>query len=407
VSVVLTGATVFDGTGSDPYPAAVRIEDGTIVEVGADLPGDERIDVSGLTLMPGLIDCHVHLVIDPLGPEARSQLPFSFQFYAAAKNLERTLDRGFTTVRDAGGADLGIKTAVERGLIDGPDVVISITLLSQTGGHADFWTVDGCRHSDALAPHPGRPSSIVDGVEEMRRRVRELLRAGADVIKVCATGGVVSPNDKPDHPQFSAEELEVCVAEAAKNGVPVMAHALGAAGIKNALRAGVRSIEHGVYADDECLSLMRNGGAWLVPTLAAPHGLLKIPGLPAVVREKARQVIATGEELVRRAVQANVRIALGTDSGVLPHGNNSDELAVLEAAGMSARQVLVAATSSAADLLQLGDRGRIAPGCLGDIVAVAGDPFDLKTYPDRLRMVLKRGRIARTFGDASGIRGQA
>lgn len=190
--------------------------------------GDQVIDVSGMLVMPGLIDCHVHAVFGGMDMPKIQQRPFSLEFFEASANLRTLLESGATTVRDARGADLGVKTAVERGLISGPDMMIAISILSQTGGHVDGWTV----HGDVqrlLTPHPGRPDCVLDGVDQMRHRVRELVRAGADTIKVCPTGGVMSERDDPRHSQFSPEELEVCVDEAARTGKYVLAHAHGAA----------------------------------------------------------------------------------------------------------------------------------------------------------------------------------
>jgi imidazolonepropionase-like amidohydrolase len=396
---VLHGGAVFDGTGAGVADADVAIEGDVIVGVGPGLDGDEGIDVAGLTILPGLIDAHVHACFSGLDLMKIVQEPFSYQFYAAARNLARTLDSGVTTVRDAGGADLGMKQAAEEGLLDGPDLVIAITVLGQTGGHTDGWTVHGdCLR--LLVSHPGRPEMVVDGVEQMRLRVRELARAGADVIKVCTSGGVLSPRDDPRHAQFSPDELEVCVAEAAASGLGVMAHAQGTPGIKNALRAGVRSIEHGIFLDDECIELLLEQDAWLVPTLLAPQALLRAVDagaqLPAAVVEKARAVVEVHAESVGRAIEAGVKIAMGTDSGVFEHGINTDELELMRAAGLTPAQSLVAATSEAAALLGLGDRiGRVAEGMRADLVVVSGDPFDFPTHRERVRQVLKRGAVVR------------
>jgi imidazolonepropionase-like amidohydrolase len=396
---VLHGGAVFDGTGAGLANADVAIEGDVIVGVGPGLDGDQGIDVSGLTILPGLIDAHIHACFSGLDLMKVVQEPFSYQFYAAARNLARTLDSGVTTVRDAGGADLGIKQAAEEGLLDGPDLVIAITVLGQTGGHTDGWTVHGdCLR--LLVSHPGRPEMVVDGVEQMRLRVRELARAGADVIKLCTSGAALTPRDDPPHAQFSPDELELCVAEAAASGLGVMAHAQGTPGIKNALRAGVRSIEHGIFLDDECIELLLERDAWLVPTLLAPQALLRAVDagaqLPAAVVEKARAVVEVHAESVGRAIEAGVKIAMGTDSGVFEHGINTDELELMRAAGLTPAQSLVAATSEAAALLGLGDRiGRVAEGMRADLVVVSGDPFDFPTHRERVRQVLKRGAVVR------------
>lgn len=398
---LIQGGDVFDGSGSAPSQADVVVESGRIVDVGIGLDGDSAIDATGMTVLPGLIDCHVHVIASGVDVVKQASEPFSYQFYAAQRNLMRTLDIGVTTVRDAAGADLGMKYAVADGSIDGSDLSISISLLSQTGGHGDGWNIHGDVHRMAV-PHPGRPDGVVDGVEEMRQRVREVIRAGADVIKVCTSGGVLSPRDDPRHAQFSPEELAVCVAEAAAAGLGVMAHAQGKTGIKNALLAGVRSIEHGIYLDDECIELMLERGAWLVPTLLAPIALLESVDagarIPQNVVDKARGVVDIHQNAVARAIGAGVQIAMGTDSGVFPHGRNTEELALMAAAGMTGEQALVAATSSAARLLGANDRiGRVIPGLQADLTLVMGDPLEFAGYQDRVRYVVRNGLIARDF----------
>ncbi|WP_029138051.1 metal-dependent hydrolase family protein [Nakamurella lactea] len=407
---ILRGGTVFDGTGTDPYPADVVLDGSVITSVGSGpefQPGDRVIDLSGHTVLPGLIDCHVHAVFSGVDTLALMQEPFSYQFYAAQRNLQRTLDIGVTTVRDAGGADLGMKQATDEGLIDGPDLQTAVTVLSQTGGHADGWTVHGDLHR-LLVEHPGRPDTVVDGPDEMRKRVRQLARAGADVIKICTSGGVLSPRDDPRHPQFGPAELEACVATAATFGLSVMAHAQGKPGIINALRAGVRSIEHGIYADDECFDLMRETGAWLVPTLLAPVALIRAidagAKLPVAIEAKARAVVDIHASAIAAAVGAGVKIAMGTDSGVFAHGMNLEELVLMQRSGMSPGAVLAAATSSAADLLGLADRGRLAPGLRADLAVVKGDPFDLPGLQRNLTHVFKAGALVRAADGSTARR---
>ncbi|MFF0448904.1 amidohydrolase family protein [Streptomyces sp. NPDC004609] len=399
---LIHSGTVFDGTGAGPRPADVVLEDDRILDIGTGLDGDLAVDATGLTVLPGLIDCHVHTVLSGADRLGMMEEPFSYQFFAAARNLRRTLDCGITTVRDAGGADLGVKAALADGLIEGPDVVAAITVLGQTGGHTDGWLANGeCLR--LLTPHPGRPDMIVDGPAEMRVRVRELVRAGADVIKVCTSGGVLSPRDDPRHAHFDDEELAVCVAEAARAGLAVMAHAQGAEGVRNAVRAGARSIEHGIHLDDTAIGMMADAGVWLVPTLLAPIALTERmdagAAFPEAVVRKARDVVEVHRASVRRAAEAGVRIAMGTDSGVFPHGSNLRELELLHAAGLDGPAVLRAATSSAAELLGLGDRtGTLAPGRRADLLLLAGDPFDFAEYRSRVRVVFQRGRQVRRYG---------
>jgi len=396
---VLRGGRVFDGTGSPATGADVSIENGRILDIGAGLDGDAQVDVAGLTLLPGLIDCHVHVTSSGVDLLRRLQRPFSYQFFEAVTNLRATLDCGITTVRDAGGADLGIKQAVDDGLIDGPRLQIAITALSQTAGHGDGWLPSGLSVT-LRVPHPGRPGGIVDGPEEMRKRVREIVRAGADVIKVCTSGGVLSPRDNPRHAHFRPDELDALLAEATAADLPVMAHAQATEGIKNAIRAGVRSIEHGIYLDDEAISMMLSAGTWLVPTLIAPFAVLDAAKngveLPDGVVAKAQEVIGAHRESFARAVAAGVQVAMGTDSGVAQHGQNLRELVLMADGGMTPQEALVAATRSAAGLLGLRDEaGELSPGKRADIVAVAGDPLDLANLKENIRAVYKDGRQVR------------
>jgi len=391
------GGSVFDGSGARPARADVVVEDGRFVGVGSGLDGDEAVDVTGRTLLPGLFDCHTHVMFGHVDVWRFVNEPFSYPFYTAITSLGATLDAGITTVRDAGGADLGLQMAVAEGLVRGPRLRIAITMLSQTGGHGDDWFPSGYEAGFGL-PHPGRPSGIVDGPDAMRRAVRELVRAGANQIKVATSGGVLSPRDDPRHGHFRDAELAVLVEEAEAAGIPVMAHAQGAPGIKAAVRAGIRSIEHGIYLDDEAIELMLERGTFFVPTLVAPMGVLEaadagVP-IPASVVAKARAVVDIHRDAFRRAVAAGVRIAMGTDSGVTPHGRNLDELALMAEGGMSPAAVLVATTRDAAVLLGMADElGTIEPGKRADLVVVDGDPYAFAGYRDRIRAVYQDGRL--------------
>jgi imidazolonepropionase-like amidohydrolase len=394
--MVFQGGRVFDGTGTDPAPADVVVEDGRIVDVGSGLDGDESTDLAGRTILPGLFDCHTHVMISHVDLWRAAQQPFSYAFYEAARNLAATLRIGITSIRDAGGADLGIRQAVDAGLIAGPRMQISLIMLTQTGGHGDDWYPSGAE-IPLMIPHPGRPSGLVDGQDEIRHKVRELVRMGADVIKVATSGGVLSPRDDPRHAHFRPAELETLVEEATAAGIFVMAHAQGGDGIKNAVRAGIRSIDHGIYLDDEAIELMKARGTWFVPTLVAPQGVIDaaeagVPLPPAVV-DKARAVVEIHRSAFRHAVEAGVRIAMGTDSGVTPHGRNLRELALMADGGMRPAAVLEATTRSAAQLLGVdGERGTIEPGKLADLVVVSGDPYDFTDLGERVESVWKAGR---------------
>jgi imidazolonepropionase-like amidohydrolase len=393
--IVVRGGRIFDGTGSDPADGDVMIEDGRIVDVGTGLDGDEAVDVAGRTLLPGLFDCHTHVCSSHVDTWRSAQTPFSYQFFEAVVNLAATLRTGITTVREAGGADVGVKQAVDDGLIPGPRMQISIIMLSQTGGHGDDWYPSGAVIPFNI-PHPGRPSGIVDGPDDVRRKVREVLRAGADVIKVATSGGVLSPRDDPRHAHLRPDELEALVEEATAAGVFVMAHAQGADGIKNAVRAGIRSIDHGIFLDDEAIELMKQRGTWFVPTLVAPQGVLDAVHagiqLPPAVVDKARMVVDVHRAAFRHAVEAGVRIAMGTDSGVTPHGQNLRELALMVDGGLTPAAALEATTRSAAQLMGLDDDlGTIEPGKLADLVVVSGDPYDVGTLGERVEQVWKAG----------------
>ena len=403
---LLTGGLVYDGTLAPPAEGDVLVEHGRILDVGTGLDGDVVVDCSGRFVSPGFFDTHVHVTIDSPDQLEIAQRPFSLQFYAAARNLRRTLDTGITTIRDAAGADLGIKEAVRRGLIAGPRMQIAISLISQTGGHGDDWCVCGST-MPFFVPHPGRPANVADGPDEVRKKVRELIRAGADVIKVATTGGVLSPTDDPRHSQFRDAEIAVMVEEATAFGIAVMAHAQGSEGIKAAVRNGVRSIEHGIYLDDEAIDLMLTSGSWLVPTLHAPQAVLRGAdagmALPKAAIEKARMVVEVHQDSVARAHQAGVRIAMGTDCGVGAHGTNLDELQLMHAAGLGPVDALHATTGSAAALMRVeDDRGTLAPGKRADLVVVEGDPLDLVDLKHRVRAVYLDGELV-----SSGSAGQA
>jgi imidazolonepropionase-like amidohydrolase len=394
---VFAGGRVFEGTGAAVAEADVAVADGRIVEVGLGLDGDEQIDVGGSTLLPGLFDTHVHVMFGHVDFWKHLQTPFSYRFYDAIRNLDATLRIGITTVRDAGGADLGIKQALEEGIVQGPRLQISLTMLSQTGGHGDGWMPSGGT-GELFPEYPGMPSQIVDGVDEARRKVRELVRNGADVIKIATSGGVLSPRDSPDQPGFSLEEIEVMVNEARAAGLWVMSHAQSVVGIKNAVRAGVRSIEHGIYLDDEAIELMLEHGAYLVPTLVAPYGVLRASEAGAPIPEnvlvKATEVVEAHRDSFRRAAAAGVKVAMGTDAGVVPHGTNLEELQLMVEGGMSPEAVLVASTRTAAELMGLEpELGTIETGKRADLVVVSGDPCEFGDLAARIEGVYQDGRL--------------
>ena len=394
--VVFHGGRIFDGTGAAVADGDVLVEDGRIVAVGSGLDGDEGVDCAGRTLLPGLFDTHVHLLsrYEDFDEVRVLHEPFSLPFYRVAENCRRTLGCGITTVRDAGGADAGLRQAVEEGALVGPRVRISVTMLSMTGGHNDPWLPSGGLGAWGR-PYPGMPSGVCDGVDGVAAKVREVVRAGADVIKIASSGGFLSPADDPSQPNFSEDEVASIVRAAADLGRWVMSHAHGAEGIVRAVRAGVRSVEHGTYLDDEGIELMLDRGTWLVPTLTAGDTTEEIANNPQVseaVRAKMRELGRPELEAFRRAAEAGVKVAMGTDCPVAPHGTNLRELELMASHGFTPEQAIVAATSSAAELMGLQDElGTLEAGKRADVVVVDGDPFEFATLADRIEQVWKAG----------------
>ncbi len=406
---LIHNGSLIDGNGGAPLPnAAVLVDGNRITAVGVpeqlDVPPDAtRIDAQGGTILPGFIDTHVHLMFEGINIPQIMTRPFSLNFYQAIRFMRRTLDAGVTSVRDAGGADVGVKRAVEEGLIDGPRMQVSITALTITGGHGDGWMLSG-NEFKLFPSYPGNPDGRCDGPEDVRRKVREVLRAGADVIKVHATGGVLSPTDHPEFTQFSPQELEIIVQEAHyRRGVKVMAHAQGSEGVKNAVRAGIHSIEHGIYLDDEAIELMLERGTFLVPTLVAPVGVLEAGerdgSMPEYGVRKAREVVDAHRDSIGRAYRAGVKIAMGTDAAVVPHGTNLRELGLMYDVGMQPMDVLVASTKTAAECLGWQDRvGTLEAGKLADIVISTVDPLaDIRALAnnDTIALVMKNGVVVK------------
>ena len=387
---------MFDGTGATVTDADLVIEEGKIVEVGPGLDGDEGVDVSGHALLPGLFDCHIHLTsrYEDMDEVAVTHRPFSYMFFRIPETLRWILSLGITTVRDAAGADAGLRQAVQDGTLVGPRMQISVNMIGMTGGHSDSWLPSGVRSTWGVT-WPGMPDGVTDGGEGVRAKVRDMVRVGADVIKIASSGGFLSPFDDPKLPHFSQAELEAIVETAADLGRWVMSHAHGAEGIKRAVRAGVRSIEHGTFLDDEGIGLMLERGTWLVPTLTAgdtTEEMAANPKIPEPVREKLRALGRPELESFRHAAEAGVKVAMGTDCPVAPHGTNLRELVLMAEHGLSPQQALMAATSSAAELMGLKEElGTLEPGKRADVVVLEGDPFDFEKLPQRVRTVYKDG----------------
>ncbi|WP_284139364.1 amidohydrolase family protein [Virgibacillus sp. LDC-1] len=407
MAIVFKNGRVIDGNGGEPISKGLVVVEGAYIayagpEDGYELKGEEQVvDAQGGTIMPGLIDTHVHMMMEYSPLAERLATPFSFMYYQAAQYLKTTLHAGITSVRDALGTDLGVKKAVEEGVIPGPRLQLSINALTITGGHGDGYTVSGKEMDILPSDYPGMPNGKCDGIEEVRRKTREMLRAGAEVIKVHATGGVLSATDHPEFTQFSLEELKVIVEEGRfRKGIKVMAHAQGAEGIKNAVRAGIHSIEHGIFIDDEAIELMLENGTYLVPTLLAPVAVLetaKETGMPETAVQKSKEVIEQHQASFQKAYRAGVKIAMGTDAGVMKHGTNLRELGLMVDGGMTPMEAIVASTKTAAACLGWEDRvGTLENGKLADVIIVKGDPLaDIYSLANNntVQVVMKNGKI--------------
>jgi imidazolonepropionase-like amidohydrolase len=407
-ALVIVAERLIDGTGRDPIErAAIVLENGRITAAGTrsslTIPADaDVLEDEDLTLLPGFMDMHVHLASTDTNLVRVLMTPPSLALLNSIPNSARTLSAGVTTVRDAGHTPVGVRLAAEAGYFPAPRMQLAVSLLSQTGGHGDDLMPCGARvglTTDCDVPH-----GVVDGVDGMRHKVRQVLQAGADWIKLCTSGGVLSPGDLPDHAQFSVEEIGVAVAEAAVVGKRVMAHAMSPAGIRNALIAGVTSIEHGCLLDEEGLALMKEKGAYLVPTLVAPGDVIAGAragnGLPAEMIAKAERIQSLHRAAVAAAIASGVKVAMGTDAAVGPHGRNLRELGEMVRCGMSPMQAIVASTTVPAALLRRPDLGALEAGRLADVVAVRGDPLadiDSLADPEHIRIVVKDGRVAYDF----------
>ncbi len=400
-------AFLIDGSGQavSAEPAAMVVEGRYIraVDLQSQLTCPEqaeKIDLHGLTLMPGMADCHDHLADLEGGMQQRAGIPPSLAVFLTAEAFKNTLSGGFTAIRDASGVDLGMKMAVEGGLIPGPRLKISVVILSQLGGHNDHTEAAGINsHFPWLQ---SIPSGICDGVDECRKKTREVIRAGADWVKIATTGGVGTPIGGPLIRQFSPEEVQVITDTAHAAGKPVMSHAYGGEGVKICLDAGVDSIEHGAVLDDPLIEQMVKQGTWLVPTFTVLRRIIAISEqnpliLPEYMPRKARMLLEHQAESFRNALQAGVKIALGTDGGGFGHGHNAGELHYLVEAGMTPMQALVAATRMGTACMGLGDEtGVLRAGMLADFLVVDGNPLkDVRILEDRqrLRLIVKDGLI--------------
>ena len=371
MTTLYSGGLVFDGA-SLLTDHAVLVDGARIEQVApsAEFSGFEgsRVDTAGGTLLPGLFDCHVHLVftgdadpfkkLDTMAPGEVTML--------ALQNAQATLAGGVTAIRDCGGKDyleFAVRDACNAGRVAGPAISAAGRLICMTGGHGN------------------RVGRVADGVDDVVRAVREQIHAGSDLIKIMATGGVMTPGVNPEDAHYSAEEMAAGIAEGHRFHKPCASHAQGRDGILNAVRGGIDSIEHGIFMDDTCIEEMVERGTYVVPTLAAIVNMLanaEHGGIPSYIVEKAQRVAGVHRQAITAFYKAGGRIAMGTDAGTPfnMHGENAMELAFMVDVGMTPTDALIAATATAADLCQLGDRGRIRDGAIADFLLVNGNPVD-------------------------------
>jgi imidazolonepropionase-like amidohydrolase len=383
----------------------VVVAEGKVREVRAGhaaVEGARSVDLSGHTCSPGWIDLHVHLRGES-NPQSYSEgfrLNPEFTVLRSVGFARKTLDAGFTTVRDLGGeTTLALRDAINQGLVPGPRIYAAGKSIATTGGHGD--PTNGLNHllADAIGA-PGPAEGVVNSPEEARAAVRQRYKDGSDVIKITATGGVLSYATSGDGPQFTVDEVRAVVEAAKDYGYRVAAHAHGKEGMRRAIVGGVTSIEHGTYMDDEIFALMKKHGTWYVPTIAAGRFVAekaKIDGFyPAVVRPKAARIGALIQDTFGRAWKAGVKIGFGTDSGVSLHGDNAAEFVFMVDAGMPPAEALRTATVNAAEVLGVADIGQIAPGFRADVVAMPGDPLADIQAVRKVDFVMKDGVIVRS-----------
>ena len=399
----LKAARLFDSTaGVMIQPGLVIVVDGKVQSVGGSTvpSGAAVIDLRDATLLPGFIDAHTHLTsdfdADYEGARLRDlQRTIPEQAIRAGENARKTLMAGFTTVRDVGSSDfldVGLRDAINAGIVPGPRMLVAVKSLGSTGGHCDGGA--GYR-ANVLNHETGPRDGVINSPDDGRYAVRYNIKYGADVIKTCASGGVLSPTDDVDVPQLTQTELNAIVEEAHTLRRKAAAHAHGAEAAKRAIRAGIDSIEHGTFVDDEALKMMHDRGVFLVPTLTVRIGL-EASKFPPRVKAKADAAVKQQDNMVRRAIALGVKIALGTDAAVYPHGRNAEEFALMAADGLSPAQALQAGTVSAAELLGLSDKiGALKPGFAADIIAVRGNPLTDIRATQNVTFVMKDGVVYR------------
>jgi imidazolonepropionase-like amidohydrolase len=411
MTIAIVGGTIIDGLGNEPIRnGVVLVDEDRISKVGASSavsvpPGVQVIDASGGTIMPGIIDCHIHGTYRARDMRQHLLNTPTYNVLRSIDVLKETIACGVTTARDMGGADAGFRAAIDEGIVPGPRLLISLVMISQTGGHGDSWVPAGLR----VPKRAWLPSPVADGVEDVRRLVRQVLMAGADFIKICATGGITSVTDSWDEPQFTVEEIQAAVSEAAAKRRRVAVHAEGLDGIRNAVEAGIHSLEHGWFVDEQCVDRMIEKGIWWVPTLAlVPLSVQKRKVDPAWGRQQLGQEDTKEVEIYARlqkqiplwkdAVRRGVKVAMGTDqSHRLLVGENLVELQfMVDCLGMTPMQAITAATGTAAACIERLELGALAPGRIADVLIVGCDPLtDIRALQlrENIHMVMKAGRV--------------
>ena len=399
--VVRAGRLLDVRTGKTLSNQTILIQGGKIASVGPDtqVPGGaqaEIVDLSNATVLPGLIDAHTHITFDPNFGYSSLAISVPREALIGARNARVTLEAGFTTVRNVGASgfsDVALRDAINAGDVPGPRMLVSGPALSITGGHCD----------NNLLPfdYHAQEEGVADGVEAVQHKTREIIKYGADVIKICATGGVLSKGDDPNVAQFTLEEMKAIVADAHRLGRKVAAHAHGAQGVIWASEAGVDSVEHGHLMNDEAIATLKKNGTYLVPTLYLMDWQRENAAqanLPDFAKRKMEMVSEMGKMNAKKAFAAGVKIGFGTDAAVYPHGLNAHEFAVYVKLGMTPLQAIQAATINDADLLGWSDKvGTIEPGKWADIVAVDGDPLADVTTLERVKFVMKGGEVVKNL----------
>ena len=401
VKAIKAGNLIDVVTGTVLKNQVILIDNNIIIKIGSDLtiPKDaEIIDLSNATVLPGLMDCHTHMTGEPSDDYYGDIFRKTAVDYAMRAPIyaKRTLEAGFTTCRDMGASDLidiSLRNAINDGTIEGPRMYVATFALGATGGHSDL---NGFNPNISWKGNPDF-TGVADGVDEIRKRIRNNVKWGADVIKVCATAGVLSEEESVGAPQYSLEEMKALVDEAHMWGKKVAAHAHGTDGINRAVLAGVNSVEHCSIIDDQTIKLMKEKGTYMVPTLYALDYIIETyskKGYPEKIVNKAKSIKLEKDESFKRAVKAGIKIAYGTDASVIPHGWNAKDFSYMVKAGMTPMQAIQSATINAADLLDIKTKtGSITVGKYADIIAVQSNPIDNVLILEHVNFVMKNGTV--------------